>query len=92
VVKIGSKGSLIYHKGQYQAADAIQVNCVDTTGAGDLYAAGYLYGYIRGLSPLQCGKIGSLLAGRVIEEAGAKIRDEVWVDIRKTLDVNDLNN
>lgn len=85
VVKIGSKGSLIYHRGKYQAVEAIAVNCVDTTGAGDLFAAGFLYGYIRDLSPLQCGKIGSLLAGRVIEEAGAKIREEVWPGIRESV-------
>ena len=85
IVKIGAKGSLIYHEGKNYTAGAIQVNCLDTTGAGDLYAAGYLYGFINGLSPEQCGKIGSLLAGKVIEEAGAKIRNELWDDIINTI-------
>ena len=41
VVKIGRKGSLIMHQGKKYQIDAIQVNCLDTTGAGDLYAAGF---------------------------------------------------
>jgi len=85
VVKIGSKGSLVLHKGKKYQINAIQVNCLDTTGAGDLYAAGFLYGFVNGLSPDRCGNIGSLLAGKVIEEAGAKIGSESWEYIGKTL-------
>jgi len=86
IVKIGAKGSLIFHKGKKYAADAIQVNCIDTTGAGDLYAAGYLYGFVNDLSPDRCGKIGSLLAGKVIEEAGAKIGEPSWGYINETIE------
>lgn len=78
VVKIGSKGSLISHKGRRYTADAIDVKCIDTTGAGDLYAAGFLYGMANHLSPDKCGAMGSLLAGKVIEEAGAKISNKNW--------------
>lgn len=85
VVKIGARGSLIFHKGKNYSADAIPANCLDTTGAGDLYAAGYLYGFVRELPPDACGRIGSLLAGRVIEEAGAKIGASSWDKIRNEL-------
>jgi sugar/nucleoside kinase (ribokinase family) len=85
IVKTGVKGSLIFHQGKKYNVDAFRVNCLDTTGAGDLYAAGYLYGFINDLSPDQCGRIGSLLAGKVIEEAGAKICSESWEFIGKTL-------
>jgi sugar/nucleoside kinase (ribokinase family) len=78
IVKIGSSGSLIAHQGSRYSADAIRANCIDTTGAGDLYAAGYLYGLANNLSPEQCGNMGSLLAGKVIEEAGAKISNSNW--------------
>ena len=78
VVKIGSKGSLITHNGIRYSAGAIDVKCIDTTGAGDLYAAGFLYGIAKNLSPEKCGAIGSLLAGKVIEEAGAKINNNSW--------------
>jgi sugar/nucleoside kinase (ribokinase family) len=85
VVKTGSSGSLVYHEGKKYTVEAIKVNCLDTTGAGDLYAAGYLYGYINGLSPAKCGAIGSLLAGKVIEEAGAKICETSWEYIGKNI-------
>jgi sugar/nucleoside kinase (ribokinase family) len=85
VVKTGAKGSLIMHSGKKYTVDAIEVNCLDTTGAGDLYAAGYLYGFVNDLEPDRCGRIGSLLAGKVIEEAGAKICNESWEYIGKTL-------
>lgn len=85
IVKTGAKGSLIFHQGEKYMADAIDVICLDTTGAGDLYAAGYLYGYVNGLAPDKCGSIGSLLAGKVIEEAGAKICKTSWDYIAATL-------
>lgn len=85
IVKIGAKGSLIFHHGKKYTADAIQVNCLDTTGAGDLYAAGYLYGFVNDFEPDRCGAIGSLLAGKVIEEAGAKISDVSWEYIKEVL-------
>jgi sugar/nucleoside kinase (ribokinase family) len=85
IVKTGAKGSLIFHEGKKYQVDAFRVNCLDTTGAGDLYAAGYLYGFVNNLEPAQCGRIGSLLAGKVIEEAGAKICSESWEFIGKTL-------
>jgi sugar/nucleoside kinase (ribokinase family) len=45
---------------------------VDTTGAGDLYAAGFLYGYSRGLDLRTCGRLGSLAAAEVISHVGAR--------------------
>jgi fructokinase len=45
---------------------------VDTTGAGDLYAAGFLYGYTQGESLERCGQIGSLCAGQVVTQLGPR--------------------
>jgi fructokinase len=45
---------------------------VDSTGAGDLYAAGFLYGLTRGLDMTACGRLGSLAAGEVISHMGAR--------------------
>jgi len=45
---------------------------VDVTGAGDLYAAGFLYGFTRGLSLADCGRLGSLAAAEVIGHIGAR--------------------
>jgi sugar/nucleoside kinase (ribokinase family) len=85
IVKIGAKGSLICHEKRKYAVSSIPVDCIDTTGAGDLYAAGYLFGYVNDLAPGKCGRIGSLLAGKVIEEAGAKISQASWEGIHKIL-------
>ena len=45
---------------------------VDTTGAGDLYAAGFLYGYTRGEDLERCGRLGSLCAGQVVTQLGPR--------------------
>ena len=45
---------------------------VDTTGAGDLYASGFLYGLTRGLALPTCGRIGSLCAAEIISHVGAR--------------------
>ncbi|MFZ3085902.1 MAG: PfkB family carbohydrate kinase, partial [Candidatus Hydromicrobium sp.] len=45
---------------------------VDTTGAGDLYAAGFLHGLIKGMDLESCGKIGSIIAAEVISHFGAR--------------------
>jgi len=81
VVKIGAKGSLIKQGRKIPEIGIIEANCLDSTGAGDLYASGYLFGFVNKLTPEQSGKIGSLLAGKVIEEPGAKISNAVWETI-----------
>lgn len=81
VVKIGSKGSLIKQSGQLYECGVIQANPIDTTGAGDLYASGFLYGFANDLSTRACGQLGALLSGKVIEVLGAGIPDSLWKDI-----------
>lgn len=78
IIKISARGSLIMHNSTRYDIPAWEVKCLDTTGAGDLYAAGYIYGFLKNLDPVRCGKAGSLLAGKVIEEPGAKISEAGW--------------
>ncbi len=78
VVKTGSKGSLLKSSGETTIVDAITADVVDTTGAGDLYAAGFLYGMINKKDLKTSGYMGSMLATEVIEVMGAKIPDERW--------------
>lgn len=85
VVKIGSKGSLVKSKGQIYRIDPIHVNPVDTTGAGDLFASGFLYGLVNDMPLEKCGNIGSLCAGKVIEVVGSKMSDETWKFIKSNI-------
>ena len=82
VVKIGTKGALIKHKGEViHIGIMAAAKRVDTTGAGDFYAAGFLYGMCEGLSLRQCGTIGAITAGKVIEVVGPTLGEEAWSDI-----------
>lgn len=82
VVKVGKEGSLIRNKEVHHVVDSYLADCVDTTGAGDLYATGFLYGLACGLPHEVCGKIGSYVASKVVEVIGAKMDESVWNDIR----------
>ncbi len=85
VVKIGSKGSMIKRQNEVVNIGVIKVNSIDTTGAGDLYAAGFLYGLAKGLSLDKCGQIGALLSGKVIEVVGPKMEEKTWSEILKMI-------
>jgi sugar/nucleoside kinase (ribokinase family) len=81
VVKTGRDGSLIYSNNKLEKIDIIPVTAVDTTGAGDQYAAGFLHGFSEKMPLKKCGKIGALLAGKVIESYGARIPMDKWMGI-----------
>lgn len=82
VVKIGKKGSLLLAPdGEILPIAPLIAQAVDTSGAGDLYAAGYLYGKSKFLKQEQCGQIGSVLSGRVIEFMGPKLPLSAWPDV-----------
>jgi len=67
------RGSVVLHAGARVAVPAHPVeHLVDTTGAGDLYAAGFLYGLTRGHDAELCGRLGSLAAAEVISHVGAR--------------------
>ena len=85
VVKVGSKGSMVKTDGKVYIIEPKLTNAVDTTGAGDLYAAGFLYGLIEGLGFENAGYIGSMLASAVIETVGAKISENRWQTIRNEI-------
>ena len=82
VVKIGEKGSIIKKGNKLYKAGVIDVTPIDTTGAGDIYASGFLYGMLNNLPLDKCGEIGAILSGRVIENTGAKLFDNQWDEIK----------
>ena len=86
VVKVGKEGSWLKRGEELIKIGVLPVESRDTTGAGDLYASGFLYGYSRGLSIEKCGLIGALSAGRVIEIIGARIDEESFAGIRSRIE------
>lgn len=87
VVKTGAEGSWIQQGAAKVKVSANRVTCLDATGAGDLYAAGFIYGLSKGKSLETCAKIGTLLAGEVIQAIGPKIPQNRWVDIKQQIEV-----
>ncbi|HOK85795.1 MAG TPA: adenosine kinase [Tenuifilum sp.] len=82
VVKLGADGSLIKQGETTFEVGVIEVSSIDTTGAGDLYAAGFLYGLSKGLSLLKCGEIGAILSRHVIEVLGPKMDGIRWSKVK----------
>ncbi len=86
VVKIGKKGSLIKKGDEIAVVSASEgVKPLDTTGAGDLYAAGFLFGIVNNLDLQKAGEAGNLLAEHVIRVIGAKIPEDAWKVIHEKL-------
>jgi sugar/nucleoside kinase (ribokinase family) len=88
VIKVGKEGSWIKSGDVIVKVGSIPVVCKDTTGAGDLYASGFLYGYSNNFDLEKCGMSGSLTAGKVIEIIGARMDEERWNEIKKSIDTN----
>ena len=86
VVKVGKRGSHIAHKGKRTSIGILgDGSAVDTTGAGDLWASGFLYGLVNGYSFDKAGQIGAACGYEVCQVVGAQIPDEGWKRIRKFL-------
>ncbi|MGC9342252.1 MAG: adenosine kinase [Bacteroidales bacterium] len=85
IAKTGSKGSLIKRGNEMVEVPAHKVESIDTTGAGDIYAAGFLYGQVMSMSLEQSARIGTLLASRVIGIMGPKLDEKAWVELKREI-------
>ncbi len=83
VVKVGKEGAFIQQGTVCHKVPSAGNLVVDTTGAGDFFAAGFLAGTAKGYGLEKSGKLGALLASRVIRVPGAKLAEEEWIEIRK---------
>ena len=83
IVKVGKKGSLIKRGEEVVTIGCNKVDVVDTTGAGDMYAAGFLYGLINDYDLERCGTIGNHLAESIIQVIGAKMDENRWKMFKK---------
>jgi sugar/nucleoside kinase (ribokinase family) len=86
VVKTGSDGAWVKSEMEKKHIGAYKVDCIDTTGAGDLFAAGFLFGLLHEMPPGDCGRLGNMLAAEVIQVMGPKIPDKRWPDIHKRVE------
>ena len=83
IVKMGAKGALIRKGTEEVQVEAVVVDKVaDTTGAGDYFAAGFLYGLTCGYSLEKCGKTGAVLSGNIIRVIGAEMPADWWEGIK----------
>ena len=86
-LKVGKRGSFIAHNGKTIKIEPMgDGTAVDTTGAGDLWASGFLYGLVNGFSFEKCGKLGSACGYEVCQVMGANIPEEGWQRIKKLLE------
>lgn len=71
---MGGDGSLLMHAGEVIPIEGVAVDAVDSTGAGDMYAAGILYGITQGWTWKQSGRLASAAAARVVAQLGARLQ------------------
>lgn len=69
----GPQGSLLIHDNRPYPIESIDVRAIDTTGAGDMYAAGILFGITHGMSWPASGRLAAHAAGRIVETLGARL-------------------
>lgn len=86
VVKTGASGSMVMNGSLTVDVGVLPVRVLDTTGAGDLYGAGFLYGLAKEYSLDKCARMGTLLAGHVIEEMGPKIHEKKWPVVKEKVE------
>ena len=85
VVKVGAKGAFVQRGDEVVTIPPLEADVVDTTGAGDMWAAGFLAGLVKGENLEKCGMMGAIVAKNIIEVVGAKMNDQRWNDIHKAI-------
>jgi len=81
-VKLGKKGALLKQGGEVCRIAPKIVKAVDTTGAGDLWQAGFLYGWLNGLGLQRAGELGAILGAEIVQVIGAEIPSGRWDAIK----------
>jgi sugar/nucleoside kinase (ribokinase family) len=85
-LKIGKRGSLISCHGTVTSVNPMgSGQAIDTTGAGDLWASGFLFGLVNGMPIDKCGKIASACGYEVCQVIGAAIPDDGWSRIKNLI-------
>ena len=85
VVKVGAKGAFIQRGNEIITIPPMKAEVIDTTGAGDMWAAGFLTGLVKGENLQKCGMMGAIVAKNIIEVVGAKMDDTQWEKIHRAI-------
>lgn len=85
VVLLGSEGCIVGSGIQQIRLPALSVQVVDTTGAGDLFLAGFLHGYLRRRPLEDCAHFGTLAGGAAVQVSGVDLPIEAWSSIKETI-------
>ena len=85
VVKIGAKGAFVQHGNEVVTIPPMQADVIDTTGAGDMWAAGFLAGFVKDEDLQKCGMMGAIVAKNIIEVVGAKMDVKRWGKIHAAI-------
>ncbi len=85
IVLMGKEGCWVGQGENKVRCPAFPVEPIDTTGAGDLFASGFLHGYLKGLPLEECARYGALTGGAVVQVIGAEIPPEEWERIKAKL-------
>lgn len=85
VVKVGPKGAFVQRGNEIVTIPPMKAEVVDTTGAGDMWAAGFLAGLVKGESLQKCGMMGAIVAKNIIEVMGAKMDEARWEKIHASI-------
>ena len=82
IVKVGKAGSWVKSGDEVHFIEPWPGQAIDATGAGDTYAAGFLYAHSLGMPLKVCGQVGSIIAAKVVEVIGTKIDIPRWRDAK----------
>ncbi|MFQ5729094.1 MAG: carbohydrate kinase family protein, partial [Waddliaceae bacterium] len=85
VVMIGKEGSWVGWGDETHRCPTFQVEAIDTTGAGDLFASGFLHALLEGKPAEECAKWGAITASTVVQVIGTEIPPEKWKQIKDRL-------
>lgn len=85
VVKLGPDGSMVKSGNEFHKIEPYPAKCIDATGAGDIYAAGFIYAHSLGMPIDICGKVGSIISSKVVEVIGSKVDIPRWKEAKASI-------
>ena len=84
IMKLGARGAVIKERNHDAIhVDAVKAKAIDTTGAGDSWAAGFFHAWLDGKSLEAAGKLGAKVSAEIVQVAGARLPDATWQSLKE---------